>query len=141
VAASDSAAAMIAAEDRLSLKLHDVWRQRSDRYSAWATMKQRRSLPSKEAEVRVRRLSRMDAWAIGVPLMRNAFKPDGGALADLDVEAGERVATMELFGALSACSRTRSATGRSTIPIRQRKRMSRLLLKSLRVVVPVVMQR
>jgi uncharacterized protein (TIGR02391 family) len=32
-----------------------------------------------------------------VPLMRKAFKPDGGPLADMDADPGEREATSALF--------------------------------------------
>jgi uncharacterized protein (TIGR02391 family) len=57
----------------------------------------------KAVEVEVRRASGLDSAIIGVDLMRQAFKPDGGPLADLQAHPGERVAIMELFaGAIGA---------------------------------------
>lgn len=51
----------------------------------------------KVVEVEVREASGLDASVIGVNLMRQAFKPDGGPLADPGADPGERVALMELF--------------------------------------------
>jgi uncharacterized protein (TIGR02391 family) len=51
----------------------------------------------KAVEVEVRRASGLDNGMIGVPLMRQAFKPDGGPLTDMQAHGGERSATMELF--------------------------------------------
>lgn len=49
----------------------------------------------KAVEVAVHNSSGIDA--IGVPLMRAAFGPKGGALTDANADAGEQVARMELF--------------------------------------------
>jgi uncharacterized protein (TIGR02391 family) len=51
----------------------------------------------KAVEVEVRRAAELDDSVIGVDLMRQAFKPAGGPLADAEAHPGERVATMELF--------------------------------------------
>jgi uncharacterized protein (TIGR02391 family) len=51
----------------------------------------------REVEIRVRELSGADPSLIGVRLMREAFKPDGGPLSDGSLDGGERVAIMELF--------------------------------------------
>lgn len=51
----------------------------------------------REVEIRVRELAHADNSLIGVKLMREAFKPDGGPLADENLDAGERVGMMELF--------------------------------------------
>lgn len=51
----------------------------------------------KAVEVAVRNASGLGAEMIGVKLMREAFKPEGGPLTDLSAEGGERVARMELF--------------------------------------------
>jgi len=51
----------------------------------------------KAVEVEVRRISGLDSAIIGVDLMRQAFKPDGGPLTDMQAHPGERVAIMELF--------------------------------------------
>lgn len=51
----------------------------------------------KVVEVEVRKAAALDASVLGVNLMRQAFKPDGGPLADPGADPGERVALMELF--------------------------------------------
>lgn len=51
----------------------------------------------REVEIRVRELARADLSLIGVKLMREAFKPEGGPLSDSHLDPGERVAMMELF--------------------------------------------
>lgn len=86
----------ITADDLLPINLHtDLGRVRlifaSGDYetAAFAAMKQ--------VEVRVRVLAALDNSVIGVSLMRRAFKPEGGPLADEEAEGGEKVAMMELF--------------------------------------------
>ncbi len=57
----------------------------------------------KAVEVDVRRVAGLSSAVLGVDLMRQAFKPDGGPLADSAAHPGERVALMELFaGAIGA---------------------------------------
>jgi uncharacterized protein (TIGR02391 family) len=57
----------------------------------------------KAVEVEVRRVSGSDGSVIGVPLMRQAFGPKAGPLADQHADPGEQVAIMELFaGAIGA---------------------------------------
>jgi uncharacterized protein (TIGR02391 family) len=57
----------------------------------------------KVVEVEVRRVSGLDTSIIGVDLMRQAFKLEGGPLADSEAQRGEQVAIMELFaGAIGA---------------------------------------
>lgn len=51
----------------------------------------------REVEIRVRELAGADPSLIGVKLMREAFKPDGGPLSDPNLDQGERVGSMELF--------------------------------------------
>jgi uncharacterized protein (TIGR02391 family) len=51
----------------------------------------------REVEIRVRELAKADNSLVGVKLMRTAFKPEGGPLADPELDAGERVGMMELF--------------------------------------------
>jgi uncharacterized protein (TIGR02391 family) len=51
----------------------------------------------KPVEVRVREAAALPASLVGVKLMRAAFAPEGGPLTDMESEAGERVARMELF--------------------------------------------
>ncbi len=51
----------------------------------------------KAVEVYVRQASRLDGSYLGVKLMTEAFKPDGGILTDSASEGGERTARMQLF--------------------------------------------
>lgn len=51
----------------------------------------------REVEISVREAGGYEATDIGVPLMRRAFAPNGGPLADTTVPGGEREATMGLF--------------------------------------------
>jgi uncharacterized protein (TIGR02391 family) len=51
----------------------------------------------REVEIRVRELAEAPESSIGVKLMQAAFKPEGGPLADQDLDDGERAATMALF--------------------------------------------
>jgi uncharacterized protein (TIGR02391 family) len=57
----------------------------------------------KAVEVEVRQAAGLDGSVIGVDLMRQAFKVEGGPLADPVAHRGEKVALMELFaGAIGA---------------------------------------
>lgn len=51
----------------------------------------------KEVEVRVRKKAKLSDSDIGVPLMRKAFKPEGGILTNEQMDNGEKTARMELF--------------------------------------------
>ena len=51
----------------------------------------------RQVEIRVRELAGAPESSIGVKLMQAAFKPDGGPLADQNLDDGERAATMALF--------------------------------------------
>lgn len=60
-------------------------------------------LAFREVEIRVRDMGKFPNSLIGVPLMRQAFSPKGGPLADPSLEGGEQQATMDLFaGAIGA---------------------------------------
>jgi uncharacterized protein (TIGR02391 family) len=57
----------------------------------------------KQVEVAVREAGGFDNSLIGTKLMRQAFKPETGPLADLDAESGEQQAMADLFaGAIGA---------------------------------------
>ncbi|GAA1380717.1 TIGR02391 family protein [Luteococcus sanguinis] len=57
----------------------------------------------KAVEVEVRRVAGQPNELLGVPLMRKAFSPKGGVLADGAAEGGEQQATADLFaGAIGA---------------------------------------
>jgi len=84
------------AQKRLGLDLHPrLARVRSQfllgeyELAAFAAMR--------EVEISVRELSRLDGALVGVKLMRRAFNPESGSLADPDLDDGEKVGTMELF--------------------------------------------
>lgn len=51
----------------------------------------------KAVEVAVRTTAFLPQSLLGVKLMRSAFAPEGGPLTDMTIDAGERVARMELF--------------------------------------------
>lgn len=51
----------------------------------------------RQIEIRVRQMSGDGDSLIGVKLMRQAFKPDGGALVDETLDPGEQTGLMELF--------------------------------------------
>ena len=51
----------------------------------------------REVEIRVRELAKAENSLIGVKLMRGAFKPETGPLADATLDSGEQVGMMELF--------------------------------------------
>ncbi|MBY3087983.1 TIGR02391 family protein [Rhizobium laguerreae] len=52
---------------------------------------------TKSVEVYVREVGGFGNELLGVKLMQEAFKPDGGILTDANAEAGERLARMQLF--------------------------------------------
>lgn len=103
VAADPNALAVIEAEDRLSLKLHPVLEAKVRPVFALGDHETAAFAAMKQVEVRVRALSGAADSLVGVKLMREAFKAGDGSLADPDAEAGEQVATMDLFaGAIGA---------------------------------------
>jgi uncharacterized protein (TIGR02391 family) len=51
----------------------------------------------RSVEIRVRELARADKSLVGVALMRQAFSPEHGPLADHELESGERQGVMDLF--------------------------------------------
>jgi uncharacterized protein (TIGR02391 family) len=51
----------------------------------------------REVEIRVRELAKAENSLIGVKLMRGAFKPEGGPLANPDLDPGEQAGMMDLF--------------------------------------------
>jgi len=64
-------------------------------------------LAMKAVELSVRDACGLGNEILGVPLIRTAFKPDGGVLTGTLAEAGERTGRMELFaGTIGTHSRT-----------------------------------
>jgi uncharacterized protein (TIGR02391 family) len=85
------------AEDRLALNMHRSLEPKIRPVFALGNYETAAFAALKAVEVRVRQLAGVSDSAIGVPLMRSAFKKDGGALVDQDADGGEQVAIMELF--------------------------------------------
>jgi uncharacterized protein (TIGR02391 family) len=88
--------APVRAAERLDVDLHlNIVREARPQFlmgkfelAAFAAMRQ--------VEIRMRDLSEAEASLVGVPLARFAWRDDG-PLADMNVEAGERLATAHLF--------------------------------------------
>ena len=97
VAAQEDALTIIVAEDRLALNLHPILESKIRPIFALGDFETAAFAALKAIEVRVRDLSGAADSALGVSLMRNAFKKDGGVLIDHHADPGEQVATMELF--------------------------------------------
>ena len=51
----------------------------------------------RQVEIRVRELAAAEGSLVGVKLMRDSFRVDGGPLADPALDPGEQVGLMELF--------------------------------------------
>lgn len=82
-------------DPRLASKVRPIFNLGDYETAAFAAMK--------AVEVEVRRLAGLEGSVIGVDLMRQAFRPEAGPLADASAHKGEQVALMELFaGAIGA---------------------------------------
>jgi uncharacterized protein (TIGR02391 family) len=97
IAADADALTKLFAEDRLAGELDPALEAKVRLSFAAGDYETACFTAMKEVEVEVRKAGGFDNSRIGVPLMREAFKPDGGPLTDTDAEPGEQVATMELF--------------------------------------------
>ncbi|RBY76879.1 TIGR02391 family protein [Blastococcus sp. TF02-09] len=90
----------------------------------------------KAVEVEVRRAAGLGDSVIGVALMREAFKRDGGPLADSEADPGERVALMELFagsiGAFKNPSSHRTVHFDDPVEAAEVVQLANLLLRLLR---------
>jgi uncharacterized protein (TIGR02391 family) len=96
VAASDDGLAKMAAAERLSVDLHPRIAARVRSQYLLGEYEAAALLAMREVEIRVRDLAGAGNDALGVALMKDAFK-NGGPLADAALEAGEQQATMALF--------------------------------------------
>ncbi|WP_210494878.1 TIGR02391 family protein [Patulibacter sp. SYSU D01012] len=103
-----NAVAFARATRRLGVDLHETLAEKVRPLVAVGAFEQAALVGLRSVEARVRRLagaprSKNGRLLVGVPLMRHAFSPDGGPLADPDADAGENTGTMELFsGAFGA---------------------------------------
>lgn len=91
------AVVVVLAESRLALQLHPLLEAKVRPIFALGDYETAAFSAMKAVEVRVRDLAGSPDSLIGVSLMRSAFKRDGGPLVDQLADAGEQVATMELF--------------------------------------------
>lgn len=93
----------IKATKRLDLDLHPLIARRVRSQFILGEYKSAVLLAFREVEIRVRDLGGFDNSQVGVPLMQQAFSPNGGPLLDDTLEGGEQQATMFLFaGAIGA---------------------------------------
>jgi uncharacterized protein (TIGR02391 family) len=82
----------------------------------------------REVEIRVREASRFEAGDIGVDLMRRAFKPNEGPLADTSTEKAEQDSLMHLFaGAIGSYKNPHS---HRHVPIEPTEAVEMLILAS-----------
>lgn len=103
VAADPNALAALDAEDRLVFNLHPLLEAKVRAIFALGDHETAAFAAMKEVEIRVRTLVGADDSLIGVDLMHQAFKSNGGPLSDSAAVKGEQTATMNLFaGAIGA---------------------------------------
>lgn len=94
---SSTGAAALRATDRLAVDLHPRIAARARAQFLMGEHELAAFTAFREVEIRVRELANAGNDAIGVPLMRSAFKPSGGALTDPGLESGEQEAMSALF--------------------------------------------
>jgi uncharacterized protein (TIGR02391 family) len=94
---SDDGLALMQAGARLDVDLHSRIASRVRRQFLLGEYELAALAAMREVEIRVRELAGAQAGDIGVALMRQAFKPDGGPLADSHAEKGEQEALSALF--------------------------------------------
>jgi uncharacterized protein (TIGR02391 family) len=93
----------IAAARRLSAHMHPLIARRVRTQFLIGEYESAVLLAFREVEIRVRQLGGFPDSLIGVKLMREAFRPQGGALTNATLDDGEKQAVMELFsGAIGA---------------------------------------
>src|SRR5258708_6339406 len=87
----------VADEARLSAGLHQLIEARVRQQFLLGEYELAAFAAMREVEIRVRDLAGAPESSIGVKLMQAAFNPQGGPLANSDLDDGERAATMALF--------------------------------------------
>jgi uncharacterized protein (TIGR02391 family) len=85
--------------------LHPLIAQRVRRQFLLGEYEQAVFVAMKAIEVRVRQLSGFPDDKVGVPLMQQAFRPEGGSLADPGAVTSEQVGVMNLFAGAYAVLR------------------------------------
>lgn len=89
--------ARLAAGERLAIALHPRLAERIQQQFLLGEFELSVFAAMKEVEVRVRELAGESSSILGTKLMQRAFAPESGVLTDSEIDAGEQVATMELF--------------------------------------------
>jgi uncharacterized protein (TIGR02391 family) len=90
---------------RVEHDLHPLIAQRVRRQFLLGEYEQAVFVAMKAIEVRVRQLGGFSDDRVGVPLMQQAFRPEGGPLADPDAVTSEQVGVMSLFAGAYAVLR------------------------------------
>jgi uncharacterized protein (TIGR02391 family) len=90
---------------RVELDLHPLIAQRVRRQFLLGEYEQAVFVAMKAIEVRARQLGGFPDDKVGVPLMQQAFRPEGGPLADPGAVTGEQVGVMNLFAGAYAVLR------------------------------------
>src|SRR5439155_13523639 len=88
---------LLRAEERLDVDLHPLIETKVRRQFLLGEYELAALAALKQVEIRVRDLSGASEGDIGVHLMRKAFNPGKGLLADEEQEGGEQQATADLF--------------------------------------------
>lgn len=94
---ADDGLALMRAEARLDVDLHPRIANRVRTQFLLGEYELAALAAMREVEIRVRELAGVQARDIGVALMRQAFKPEGGALTDVKTDKGEQEALSSLF--------------------------------------------
>jgi uncharacterized protein (TIGR02391 family) len=97
VAEASDGATLLRAEARIDVDLHPLIERRVRRQFLLGEYELAALAALKQVEIRVRELAGASEGDIGVHLMRYAFNPENGILADPGQEIGERKATADLF--------------------------------------------
>ncbi len=125
-AVQSNSLAEIKAAERITLDLHPILEQEVRPVFLLGDYETAAFKAMKEVEVRVRELAKLPKDLIGVPLMRKAFSPDDGPLADPDLEGGEKQARSDLFaGALGS---VKNPTSHRTVMYQDPTEASEVLL-------------
>lgn len=103
VLAASNGRALIQAEDRIGLELHESISSRVRRQFLMGEYEQAALIAMKQVEMRVRELAQAPDDSVGVALVRNAFalprdsRPAGPLTDTLNLPTAEQEATMHLF--------------------------------------------
>jgi uncharacterized protein (TIGR02391 family) len=97
VLAADDGGALLRAEARLDIDLHPSIARRVRSQFLLGEYELAALAALREVEIRVREIAGASPSDIGRKLMREAFKPEDGSLADPNADPGEQQALSDLF--------------------------------------------